>query len=99
MGLVQELALGHAACRLGAAEALKKILAGHHGDLKHAFAREAGQRTVEPVEREVLLSATPYSIGQLQQARQITAWRPIPPLSIVYSINWRGDSSAQCSVS
>jgi len=52
----------------GEGEALEKVLARHHADLKRAFAGEAEHPLVGPVEQEVLAQAA--SLSQTEQLRQ-----------------------------
>ena len=52
-------------------EALEKMLAGHHADLKRAFNMEEEPRTSEPASQELVAqTAAASQTEQVQQARR-----------------------------
>jgi hypothetical protein len=73
-------------------EALEKVLARHHADLKRAFAVELEHPSVGPVEPEVLAQAA--SLSQTEQLRQVRRERRLETFTRVQDLSAQGWSGA-----
>lgn len=90
----------HKPCRLliaghllhNLAEALEKVLARHHADLKRAFAGEEEQLLVRPVEQEALAQAA--SLSQMEQLRQARRERCLTTFTHIQELSAQGWSGA-----
>jgi transposase len=73
-------------------EALEKVLARHHAELKRAFAGEAEHPPTGPVEPEVL--AQPVGFSQAEQLRQARRERRLATFTRVQDLSAQGWSGA-----